>query len=634
MRKTSLAKKNYQLVAVLHEDLRRYLPPEDIVAVILSIMTVKFYDLRTSKSNMTLHHITSQSPIELKGVLLDTFKAIEKSYPFLTYAYSNLAIDWSALDDTVLSSVIKRIDQMDAASFPSVLEELFQHEIHLPGTSPLEISTPLVLKKIMTRLLGTKKDHLVYDGTAGFAGNLRTLLESISFPITVYAQEIDSKVGALGKLGLFFYEHATVHFQIEDTLLAPAFSADEKLMRFDRIIMTPPFNQKMMKSSSVALTKDPYDRFIYGNVPRTSSDLAFIQHVISSLNSRGKAVMLVPIGALYRGGKEQEIRDQFIAEDLIERVILFPANIMHNTSVPVCIVVFNKDKTEENRNKIQFVNASELVKSYYSQASEMDTDIERLLPLIFTLQDYAQQSEWVHRSQISNGNLVPTKYLDSHRIQIEDKMFQVFPSALKNQKQLPLHQLGHVFNGLNANSKNTAEALKKEGAYQLVQLRDIENNSLQMNTLRSIDILQKSIERYILQEGDFIVNSRGLPTRMAVVPKHEGTLILSQNFIGFRPLDSQVDSNFLKFYLESPIGQYYLQRALSTNTTTVLLPKSFSEVLCPVPPLDVQRQFSADYEQAITQYQKKVSAAERELVRAQTNFYKRLDILKAFQPDN
>ncbi len=65
-------------------------------------------------------------------------------------------------------------------------------------------------------------------------------------------------------------------------------------------------------------------------------------------------------------------------------------------------------------------------------------------------------------------------------------------------------------------------------SYRLIQLKDVYDDRLHLEELKSIEIHQRSIERYILQEGDVIINARGLPTRIAVVPPHDQTLILSQ----------------------------------------------------------------------------------------------------------
>jgi type I restriction enzyme M protein len=61
---------------------------------------------------------------------------------------------------------------------------------------------------------------------------------------------------------------------------------------------------------------------------------------------------------LFRGGKEKEIRSKIVGKDWIECVILTPEKLFYNTGAPGAIIIFNKNKSPERRNKILFINAS------------------------------------------------------------------------------------------------------------------------------------------------------------------------------------------------------------------------------------------------------------------------------------
>jgi type I restriction enzyme M protein len=68
--------------------------------------------------------------------------------------------------------------------------------------------------------------------------------------------------------------------------------------------------------------------------------------------------VVIDQGALFRGGKEGEIRSKIIDEDLVEAVILLPEKLFYNTQAPGAILVLNKGKPQERRGKILFINAS------------------------------------------------------------------------------------------------------------------------------------------------------------------------------------------------------------------------------------------------------------------------------------
>jgi len=54
---------------------------------------------------------------------------------------------------------------------------------------------------------------------------------------------------------------------------------------------------------------------------------------------------------MFRGGKEKEIRTKLVEADLIEAVINLPASMFYNTGIPANILIINKDKLEDRKNK-------------------------------------------------------------------------------------------------------------------------------------------------------------------------------------------------------------------------------------------------------------------------------------------
>ena len=67
--------------------------------------------------------------------------------------------------------------------------------------------------------------------------------------------------------------------------------------------------------------------------------------------------IVLPHGALFRGGAEQHIRRYLIEnKNFLDAVIGLPANIFYGTSIPTCIMVFKKCR--ENPDDILFIDAS------------------------------------------------------------------------------------------------------------------------------------------------------------------------------------------------------------------------------------------------------------------------------------
>ena len=81
-------------------------------------------------------------------------------------------------------------------------------------------------------------------------------------------------------------------------------------MSFDRVIANPPFSLK--KWGKEEADNDPYGRYPYGTPPKDAGDLAFIQHMIASLNEEGRWVWLF----LMVFCLEVQVRKQFVKVSL------------------------------------------------------------------------------------------------------------------------------------------------------------------------------------------------------------------------------------------------------------------------------------------------------------------------------
>ena len=99
-------------------------------------------------------------------------------------------------------------------------------------------------------------------------------------------------------------------------------------------------------------------RFKYGFTPKQTADWAWIQHMLASAKENGRVCVVIDNGCLFRGGKEKAIRAGILKDDLIECVILLPEKLFYNTGAPGAILILNKEKSEEQKKKVLFINAS------------------------------------------------------------------------------------------------------------------------------------------------------------------------------------------------------------------------------------------------------------------------------------
>ena len=216
--------------------------------------------------------------------------------------------------------------------------------------TPQEVST--VLAKLVTT--GKKRLRTVYDPTCGSGSLLLRVAKEVDNVANFYGQELNRTTYNLARMNMILHDVHYSKFNIkqEDTLEHP----QHLDLRFEAIVANPPFSAQW--SANPLFTSD--DRFSqYGRLaPKSKADFAFVQHMIYQLDENGAMAVVLPHGALFRGGAEGHIREYLIKEkNFLDAVIGLPANIFFGTSIPTCILVFKKCR--EHPNDVLFIDASE-----------------------------------------------------------------------------------------------------------------------------------------------------------------------------------------------------------------------------------------------------------------------------------
>jgi type I restriction enzyme M protein len=206
-----------------------------------------------------------------------------------------------------------------------------------------------------------------------------------------------------------------------DTIREPKLVEDGALMQFDLVIANPPFS--LDNWGREMAENDPWRRFRFGLPTRERGDLAFVQHMVASLNPTGRMAVVMPHGVLFRGGSEGEIRKGLIEEDLIEAVIGLPINLFYGTTIAAAVLVLSRAKPAERRGKLLFVDAS---KGFGQRIAKNYLREEDVLKATTALREYSDASVYsrlapLDEVQEKRFNLSIGRYIiDSHQEGVAD----------------------------------------------------------------------------------------------------------------------------------------------------------------------------------------------------------------------
>lgn len=126
--------------------------------------------------------------------------------------------------------------------------------------------------------------------------------------------------------------------------------------KFNYILANPPFNSKDWYCGQQLYC---FDKWRYGIPPRSNANFAWLQHIISHMNTNGRAAVILPNGALTtRISKEYTIRRAIVQDNLVEAIISLPPGLFYSTKVPCCIWLLNN--AGRDRKEILFVDTAHI----------------------------------------------------------------------------------------------------------------------------------------------------------------------------------------------------------------------------------------------------------------------------------
>ena len=295
---------------------------------------------------------------------------------------------------------------------PDLLGSAYEYLIKMfadsSGKKGGEFYTPNEVVKLLVALIKPEKGMSIYDPTVGSGGMLiqskNYLLQNgaDTFDIKLFGQENNLGTWTICRLNMFLHGFMSANIQHGDTLGDPKHVEGNMLMTFDRVIANPPFSLK--KWGKEFADDDPYGRYSYGIPPKDFGDLAFVQHMITSLRPDGVMGVVVPHGVLFRGGSEKKIRQGILEDDLLETVIGLPANLFYGTSIPAVVLVINKQKPKHRKWKVLFINSELEYEEGKNQNRLRTKDIDKIVETFDQYQDIKRYSKIVGIEEIREND--------------------------------------------------------------------------------------------------------------------------------------------------------------------------------------------------------------------------------------
>jgi type I restriction-modification system DNA methylase subunit len=283
-----------------------------------------------------------------------------------------------------------------------------------------EFSTPSDLTHLMVRL-GGSKCGTVFDPASGEGGLL--LMAALgddrddSQPMTLVGLERNAEVMNVSRARFFLYDIEA------DLINADAFrTRPDDLPSADLVLLDPPLGTSDWGDADVYLDQ----RWIYGVPPPKNADLAWVQLAVQSLTSRhGRAIVATTPGALFRAGREAEIRSALLTAGCVRAVVMLPPRLRANISIPLALWVLCAPSTPPEA--VLLVDAGQLGEAGRSVHSLHEDDIDRIVRVVRDFEEDPSRLPsdpkiaWrVALADLDGSNLDPSRYRPSVTVDLDD----------------------------------------------------------------------------------------------------------------------------------------------------------------------------------------------------------------------
>jgi type I restriction enzyme M protein len=384
------------------------------------------------------------------------FRSIEKANPDLLYGIFG-DVNWSnknRLSDELLINLIEHFSSKNLSKKnvePDVLGQAYEYLIKkfadLTNRKAGEFYTPRAVVSLMGNILNPKERDTIYDPACGSGGMLLEAFNSVKRKggdvrtLKLYGQEKNLTTSSIARINLFLHGVGDFSIVKGDTLRNPAFHEGDALSKFDVVIANPPFSLKNWGANE--WSHDPFGRNIAGTPTDNNADFAWVQHMISSMAlPNGRMGIVLPHGALFRGGVEGKIRKELLQRDLLETVIGLGPNLFYGTGISACILIFRLNKVSKKKDKVHFIDGSELFTKGRNQNFFRDEHAKQILDRYKQYEDIENSSKIVDLKEIEENefNLNISRYVV--KIDEEDKITlkEAYKEMIESQKEFEKSQ--------------------------------------------------------------------------------------------------------------------------------------------------------------------------------------------------
>jgi type I restriction enzyme M protein len=123
------------------------------------------------------------------------------------------------------------------------------------------------------------------------------------------------------------------------------------------------------------------------------------------------------------------------------------------------------------------------------------------------------------------------------------------------------------------------------------------DGNFELDFVARVEASKEELEKYTLNDGDFIYNTRNAPNlvgKSTVYHGEDGKYLFNNNILRIR-FRKEADPDYINYYLNTEEGKQKIKTLVSgTTSVAAIYQKNFATITVPLPPIEVQKEIVAE----------------------------------------
>lgn len=316
------------------------------------------------------------------------------------------------------------------------------------------------------------------------------------------------------------------------------------------------------------------DTFLRNQMIANSWDLMATEILLKSLKEKGILKVVLTPKIIFSGGKDSKFRKYLLDNYKLLEIADFPAGLFNNVTMVKTVLFTLSTGLSETIQVKKYVSDKPLARN--TECTSLNIDKEETI----SVADLQADDSW-------NISLL---------LESDDEVTQYKNTGL------PMVKLGDIADVFRGKATSKLDSGEKVG---VINIADIIDNEIDYDRVSFVDDEQQKIIKYLLEDGDILISSRGTTIKVAMFKKQDKQYIPAVNFNAIRIHESaktKIKSEYLKIFFASSIGQKLLASLQRGGVVMNINAKDLYSLNIPLLSLQEQQKIIDKYNEEFTKY--------------------------------